>query len=231
MEVKKFEFLNLDSNSNNSVNNSQNTTTKADGKTFRFFAGSLIEIEEKEFTKKDLDKAQEDAHQAGFNEGFKKAEAEISAKTLQVEQQNTQAISGLSETLSSIETSLSQEKNKFKQDVLNLAKDAFIAVCNNIFDEKAADIFLNAIDEAYPIFERKGKIIIKAQQNIIEKLQPKLEKSISEKENKPEITFEADDANINICRLEWGNSGINIDLNEKLKQIENIFNEYLKSLS
>lgn len=229
MEIKKFEFLNLTDSPADAAQQSPNG--QAEGKTFRFFAGNLVEVEEKEFTKRDIEKNQKDAHQAGYNEGYKKAESEVTAKTLQVEQQNTQAIAGLSETLSSIETNLEQERTQFKQDVLTLARDAFNAVCGSIFDEKAADIFVNAIDEAYPIFERKGKIIIKAQANIIEKLQPKLEQSLAEKENKPEIIFEADEANANICRLEWGNSGINIDLNEKLKQIENIFNEYLKSVS
>ena len=234
MEIKKFEFLKLGADASQNAalaaSTALNQVEDKESRTFRFFAGSLLEVEDKEFTKTELDKAREQAHQAGLNEGYKKAEAEITEKTLVVEQQNSQAISGVAETLGNIDIKIEEEKRQFKQDIITLARDALNAVCGNVFEEKASEVFASAIDEAYPIYERKGKIVIKASANIIEQLQEKLTKQFAEKELKAEVSFEAEDGNINMCRLEWENSGINIDLNEKLKQVENIFDEYLKSL-
>ncbi|HCR85622.1 MAG TPA: hypothetical protein DIV86_02985, partial [Alphaproteobacteria bacterium] len=203
---------------------------KPEGRIFRYLAGNLIEEEEKEFTRSDISKTTQDNYKKGYDEGYKKASDEVKKQTLDVEAQNSQNIQQIADTLSNINTQIENEKSEFKKQFIEFCKAALQNVSQNIFNEKAAEVFAKAIDEAIPVIPQNRKIFIKAEQRILDKLKLRMEEKFKDKNFVENVIFEVDNKNLNTCRLEWDNSGINIDLNEKLKQVTEIFDDYLKSI-
>lgn len=225
MKIEKFEFQNLSEKQKAVL-----PEEKPEGRVFRYLAGNLIEEEEKEFTKTDIQKTTTDNYKKGYDEGFKKASEDVKKQTLDVEQQSAQNIKQIADSLSKINADIENEKVQFKKDFIEFCKQALNKVSENILNEKAAEVFAKSIDEAIPVIPKTRKIFIRAEQQILDKIKQKTEEQFRGQNFSENVIFEVDNKNPGTCRLEWDNSGINIDFNEKLKQVTEIFNDYMKSI-
>jgi len=199
-------------------------------KNFKFFAQSA-NIEEPEFTKADLTSKSREGYSKGVEEGYSKGKDEIMQNVLVVEQNTRAAVDGMVNNLKDFLDRFEEDKKKYMRDMAKVTIIAIQKIANRTIKENSEDIIIQALEKASHVFVAQPEVIFKAKKIVLEKIRDKVDNILKDKEFKGKVIYTADEtiADGN-CVLEWGESGISINGNEALKQIEEIISEYLKSI-
>ncbi len=199
-------------------------------KNFSYF-GKKNNQEEAEFTKTDLSTKTTESEKKGFEAGFTKGKEEVIQTALLVEQSTKAAAESITSSLASFLKSYDEEKKNFMRNMTKVTIAAIQKIAHKVITENSETVIMQALEKSASIISKQPEIIFKAKKIIIEKIQVKVDELLKAQDFKGTITYVADetcpDGN---CVLQWGESGVNINAAEVVKQIEESLSEYLKSI-
>ena len=199
-------------------------------KNFKYFA-QKPSVEEPEFTKTDIASKTTEGFNKGLEQGYSKGKEETIQNALLIEQSTKAAVESVVGSLTKFLAQFEEEKKKYMRDMAKVTIIAIQKIAQKTIKENSEEIILQALEKAAPVFTSQPEIIFKAKKIILEKIRDKVDNLLKTNEFKGKITYVGDETvSDGNCVLEWGESGISINSNEALKQIEEIISEYLKSI-
>jgi flagellar biosynthesis/type III secretory pathway protein FliH len=235
--IKKFQFVNFESpnkkpkefKSQLSVDESSLTYSRPKKSGFTEF-GAPVE-EPTIYTQSQFDKAKQDIYQQAYKEGFEKASKDAE-QTVIKQQENTNMTA--SQVLNALQSSLSEleeYKRSYRIKMAELLRHSVERFCHAKFDDQVSEIFLKTIESCSLPLDERLSFKVKLNPEIEPDLSPKLKKHFETLGDAIVTEILPDNAVAKTeCIIEWGNTGINIDLKEKMKEIDNILAEFIKSI-
>jgi len=222
----KIEKLNL----GNFAAGRAETALPATPKNFSYF-GKKAEVEEAEFTRTDLDSRLQETSKKAQEEGYTKGKEEVMHTVLAVENTTKAAAETLVASLTKFFTDYEEQKNVFMRSMVSVTIAAIKKISEKTIKENSEDVIYQALEKSAAIIAKQPEVIIKAKKISLEKLQARIETLIAGQDFKGTLSFVADESCIDgNCVIQWGESGININAEEIVKQVEEVLSEYLKSI-
>lgn len=227
MKIFKLNLTNLDEKSSTDLIVENVGIAEEDFKPF----GYKEDEEKPEYTASELKAQIQEAYQKGLTEGKNLGVQETTQAVLSVEQSAEQGVQSILTQLTTALSEIESQKAAFKQDMSKLTHHVIKKILDEKIKEDFDELILKAFEQILPIISKEPKIEIIMETNLLEKVQPKIHKVITDNKFKGEIEFIPDPScPPETCRVEWSSSGINFDLKEKIKEIDEIINEYIKSI-
>lgn len=229
MKISKLDLQDLSKNIS-STQISEETAISTQETGFIPF-GRNDELENPEYTKSQLEATVNEAYQKGLNEGKQIGIQETNQNVLSVEQSSEQKIQRILTSLTAALNEFEQHKVNLKQDMGKLTHHIIKKILKEKIDENFENMILESFEKILPIISQEPKISIIMETTTMAQTQNKIEKIIASNNFTGEIDF-IPNPNLSKedCRVEWNKNGINFDLNEKIKEIDEIIIEYIKSI-
>lgn len=200
-------------------------------KSFSFFGQKEV-VEEKEYTKNQFEAEIKKEFQKGYDEGLKISKQEmdsyVSTEDIKIKEQVSSLLSRFSENLNSFAT----QYENLKLEMAKLAAYATKKICAQKLNENADQIILDAVAKSSEILKKEPSVLIKCNNILMQKIKPVIEDYFSKNLQATKITFEEteDIKSAPQISIEWDKSGISINLQERLDAVDEIFNEFIKTL-
>lgn len=227
----KISKLNLTDFSESNVSKQAEPVQDISDKEFVPFGKEEEEEEQPEYTKTQLDQKVEEAYRKGLEEGKSAGVQETQQTVLTVEQNVEQSVQKVLEALTTALSQFEEEKKSYQNDLGKIAHHTIKKILDKKIEENFEDIIISSFEKMFPAIIKEPNISIKMNPASLEKVKSKMEKIISKNKFKGDIEFVADESlSGDVCQVEWERSGINFDLKEKIKEIDEIINEYIKSM-
>ncbi len=199
-------------------------------KSFNFFGEKPVE-EEKEYTKtrhlEEIEKAKEIAFQEGYLKGKSELDNYISTEDIKIKEQIAIMLAKFSESFGSFK----QHTEEFKLEAAQIASYAVKKIFADKVNEKIGEIIVDALSKSLELIKTEPMLKISATKKVLDNTKDSIEAFFKSKNLDIKLSFEEaptfNDASI---AIEWENSGIKIDLNERMQEIDKIFAEFIKSL-
>lgn len=199
-------------------------------KNFSYF-GRKNDSEEPEFTKTDLSAKTVESQKKGFEEGYGKGKQEVMQTALALEQNTKAAVENIVANLSAFLAAYEEEKKNFMRSMTKVTIAAIQKIASKVIKENTEEVIMQALEKSASIIAKQPEIILKAKKEVLEKIQTKVDELLKAQDFKGKITYIPEenlpDGN---CVMQWGESGVNINAPEVIKQIEESLSEYLKSI-
>ena len=225
MEIKKLDLQDI---SGSNVGSSAPSVKKND-KDFTYF-GNVYD-EPLEYTKSHLQEVKKENYQRGLDEGYKKGSEEVMAKSLEIENAAKEVISQISSNLTEAINKLEQDKREFTIAMAKIVKSAVEKAGMKVIDDDRADVILKMLEKAAHEFKEVPKLSIRVNEEIFENINKKVSATFQSSGYKGTVEVQQDNTvEPRACRIEWDRTGINVNAEEKIKEIDSILNEYIKSL-
>ena len=198
-------------------------------KNFSFFGKS--EDQQIEFTRAELTAKTNESQKKGFDDGYLKGKDEVMQGALAVEQSTKAAIDGLAANMAKFLASYEEEKKNFMRNMTKVTISAIQKIAHKAIKENAEEVIFQALEKSSAIFTKQPEVVLKAKKDVIEKIRARLDESLKTHDFKGKISYHPDESCADgNCIIEWGESGVNINADEMVKQIEETLSEYLKSI-
>lgn len=199
-------------------------------KNFSFFGKKGIQ-EEPEFTKTDLTLKTAESQKKGFEEGFSKGKEETLQTAVILEQTTKATIEAMAAQLAKFMTDYEEEKKNYMRNMVKLTMMAIQKIAEKTIKENTEQVIMQALEKSAAVFTKQPEIILKTKKSALDKIQPRMDDLLKAQDFKGKITYLADETLIDgNCLLQWGESGVNINSVEVIKQIDESLAEYLKSI-
>lgn len=228
MQVKKFNFSDLKPST---MQPEAAIKAEASGdKVFEYF-GSQIKAEEPEFTKSDIKKAEDAAYKKGYEEASTQMQKTVAQNQNNVEQQILNQCNLLLQKIETANKTLQEKNSKFQEDCIllagKIAKHIAAEAIKNDPTENIAKLFESSIKEFYS----EPEIKITVNTKLLEQLSSRFNKIAIQKNFVGKINFIPDSKIPETdCSIEWGSTGLSIKHEEVIQKIDDIINEYCKSV-
>jgi flagellar biosynthesis/type III secretory pathway protein FliH len=226
MKIEKLNFSNF---AGGKVEASNSNLPPAP-KNFSYF-GKQNDAEEPEFTKSELSNKSVEAQKKGFEEGFNKGKEEVIQTALAIEQNTKLAVEQIAAQLTKFLAQYDEEKKNFMRNMVKVAMMAIQKISTKVIKENTEEVLLQAFEKASHVFAKQPEIRIKTKKIILEKIQDKVDNILKGQDFKGSVTYVPDESVVDgNCVIEWGTSGVSINSDESMKQIDETLSEYLKSI-
>ncbi len=199
-------------------------------KNFSYF-GKKEEKEQPEFTKTELDSKLTSEYKKAYEEGYNKGKEEVTQNALLLEQTTKGAVEKITIQIAEFLKSYEEEKKNYQRNMVKVTIAAIKKLTEKALKENSEQVLLEALERSANVFSGQPEIIFRAKKNILDKIKDKVDNILKEHDFKGTITYVPDETiDEGNCLLEWGKSGLSINSNEAMQEIENILSEYIKSI-
>lgn len=199
-------------------------------RSFNYFGEKPVE-EEKEYTKtqhlEEIKKAEEKAFEEGYQKGKSEMDTYISTEDIKIKEQ----ISGMMSRFSESFGTFKKQIDEFRIETAKIAAYAVKKIFADKVNEKIGEIILDALSKSSDLIKKEPTLKIKATKKVIDNTKGSIEEFFKTQGLNIKLTYEeAQDANDASILIEWEDSGIKIDLNERMQETDKILAEFIKSL-
>jgi len=184
-----------------------------------------------EYTTEQLEAIKTEAYGKGVSDGKNQGVTETKQQVLSVEENAENTINNALSALNQSIIDLREEKTRFKQEITKVAAYSIKKILGEKLKEDFSSLLEQSFSEIYPLLDKEPKLQFYVPERIRDNIEGKIKKIMQTNNYEGDIEVIADQTlTENSCKVEWDKNGIIFDYKEKIDEIDNIINEFIKTI-